>query len=881
MAAELSENFVPRVLGSMALRPGWKYLGNTASNNQAVYIPFVFSTSDTALVELTNDLMRVWVSDTLVTRTSVSTAITNGNMTAHVVFVLSNWTDASEAGCAIAYLPPGGMQLGANGTNNAIGYQLVTVAAGDVGKEHALRITIGGYPTAGYIYNGPVKLRVGSTLHGDEYINETSLGEGVHSLAFTPTGNFYVEFKSNSQHLVTVLNCNIEAAGVMTIPTSYTTANLPYIRHDESADVIFLACSGARPMKIERRATHSWSFVYYKPETGPFQTQNVTPITLTANAITGDIVLTASKNLFYSNMIGQLVSHSSVGQVVTKTAGALNDVTPAIRVTGIGATRNFSITITSLTASGDTVKLQYSFDNVTWYDVAGKSWTTDQATTYTDGLDNQIVYYQLICSVYVAATAPVMGMSIATGTIRGIAEITQYNSATSVNAKVLSPLGGTNATDTWQLGSWSDRRGWPTAVKLHDGRLWWLGQGTIIGSQSDIYDGFDETDIGDGGPINRSIGSGPVDTINWGLSSFELTVGAQGAEISVRSDSLGSPLTPTNFNIKTVSTQGSAAVSPVKVDQTGMFVQRSGIKIYQLSAYNPYMPAAAPIDLTTICPEYGSPGIVKLVVQRQPDTRLHAIRSDGTVMMGVFDPNEQVLCWVNIITDGVIEDAVILPSQSGVIEDQVYYSVKRTINGATSRMLEKWALETECRGGTLNKQADSFTIYSGAATTTITGLSYLEGKQVCVWADGKDYSPGATGSQTLYTVTGGQITLGTAVSNAIIGLPYTGKWQSAKLGLTVNGTVLSAKKNMSALGLVCAYFHPKGLQYGNTFDSMFDMPAIEQGIAINPDTVRTEYDEQPFFLDGGWTTDLRLCLQAQAPRPVTLMGAMCDSEVSP
>jgi len=31
--------------------------------------------------------------------------------------------------------------------------------------------------------------------------------------------------------------------------------------------------------------------------------------------------------------------------------------------------------------------------------------------------------------------------------------------------------------------------------------------------------------------------------------------------------------------------------------------------------------------------------------------------------------------------------------------------------------LEKWAKETECRGGTLNKQADAFLTYSGASTT--------------------------------------------------------------------------------------------------------------------------------------------------------------------
>jgi len=52
------------------------------------------------------------------------------------------------------------------------------------------------------------------------------------------------------------------------------------------------------------------------------------------------------------------------------------------------------------------------------------------------------------------------------------------------------------------------------------------------------------------------------------------------------------------------------------------------------------------------------------------------------------------------------------PGRDRSTEDQVYYVVNRTINGATVRYLEKWAKETDCRGGTLNKQADAFIIFT-------------------------------------------------------------------------------------------------------------------------------------------------------------------------
>ena len=78
LSAETMVNWMPRNLGSMMLRPGNAYLGTSASNNKARHIPFVYSSSDKAIVELTTGLMRVWVSDALVTRVAVTSAVTDG-----------------------------------------------------------------------------------------------------------------------------------------------------------------------------------------------------------------------------------------------------------------------------------------------------------------------------------------------------------------------------------------------------------------------------------------------------------------------------------------------------------------------------------------------------------------------------------------------------------------------------------------------------------------------------------------------------------------------------------------------------------------------------------------------------------------------------------
>jgi hypothetical protein len=154
MAAQTQTNWMPRVLGSMMLRPGLQYLGATYTNSAARYLRFLFATDDTALLELTDSLMRVWIDDALLTRPAVTSAITNGTFTANIV----GWTDDDEAGAVSQWAVGGYMQLTGDGSARAIREQQVTVAGGNVGVEHGIRIVI---------LRGPVYVRIGSTSGGD------------------------------------------------------------------------------------------------------------------------------------------------------------------------------------------------------------------------------------------------------------------------------------------------------------------------------------------------------------------------------------------------------------------------------------------------------------------------------------------------------------------------------------------------------------------------------------------------------------------------------------------------------------------------------------------------------------------------------------------
>src|SRR5882672_5233755 len=79
LASECQVNWTPIVMGPMMLRPGLIYVGEVASDNPCGLVDFIYSKTDTALLELTNLTLRVWINDALISRVSVGTTVADPN----------------------------------------------------------------------------------------------------------------------------------------------------------------------------------------------------------------------------------------------------------------------------------------------------------------------------------------------------------------------------------------------------------------------------------------------------------------------------------------------------------------------------------------------------------------------------------------------------------------------------------------------------------------------------------------------------------------------------------------------------------------------------------------------------------------------------------
>lgn len=848
LSAETQTNWMPRVLGSMSLRNGTRLIRETRNNLPAVHLSFVYSISDTAVLELTDYAMRVAINDVIISRPDVDTLVTNGDF----ITDLSGWTDSDESGAASTWSATVAMSLLGTGLNYAIRDQQVTVALADRGVEHALEIVV---------KRGTMALSIGTALGGTTLVSAMKLREGAHSIAFTPTtASVYVRLAANDTTAVLVDSCQIAMPGDMVLTTPWAESDLSDIRADQSGDVTFTADGGSRQQRIERQAPRSWSVVSYFAEDGPFRSENLTTIRMSVAALSGSTTLTASRDFFTASNVGSLFRLASAGQTVLSTLVAEDNYTSYIRVTGVGAGRSFAITLTGTWVG--TLTLQRSVTEPgDWTTVT--TYTAGTNTTYDDTLANQVIYYRIGFRTGAFTSGSVAASLIySSGTIEGIGIVTGYTNAKNVSLDVLRDFGSTSLTASWWEGAWSPRRGWPSAVVLHDGRLWWAGKDRIAGSVSDAFDSFDDTVEGDSGPIFRTIGSGPVDTINWLVSLSSMLVGGQGREFVAKASSLDEPLTPTAFTLKTAGTLGSAAIRAVQLDASAVYVHRNGSRVYEISLDGVTYTYTSN-DLTSVVPEIGATGFVRIAVQRVPDTRIHCVRADGTAAILVFDRIEKVTCWVLYETDGAIEDVVITPSVNS--EDVVQYTVARTVNGATKRYFEKWSLDSEAVGAATTVLTDASIEYTGAPTATITGLGAHEGETVVVWGNGKDLGS--------YVVTGAQITLSEAVTYACIGKPYTAQFKSARFA-EASEIALGQNQQIHHVGLLLADTHAQGIRFGQDFAHMDSLPQMEEGVQVDQDSIWSTYVYDSIPVEGSWTNDTRLCLEASSPRCCTVSAAV-------
>ncbi len=884
LAAEDQTNFFCDAVGRMFLRPGFGHVANTYLSAKGKLIPFIAGSSAAYLIELTPGYMRILdcSTDTIITRPSVSTTIQNGTDFA----ASTGWTLAAKSGQTTA-ISGNKLTLSARAHGGkAVAYQAVSVAGGDQATEHAIRVNVD---------NGPVTFRVGTTAGDDDLVSETSLDTGFHSLAFIPNAaTFYVQLSTSLPRDVVVSKCQIEAAGAMVLPTIWGGNTETYILQTaQSLDILFCACFGNPPQKIERRgdgvsAGRSWSVAYYRVDDGPFSLSRDADIKITPSATEGNITLTASEPYWETGHVGGLVRIYHDGQRLDTYLAAANEFTDTFTVTGINETdyneRDWVWTISGTWVG--TFRWQRSFDGEDsgFHDFrsvtgSGVIDITANAASQTndENDDNAIAWYRGDMAAYTSGELHVVATYDGGGGT-GVARITSRSSSTVVNAEVLTPMKGITGSKDWSLGIWSDYAGYPSGVAFHEGRICWLGDDAFNASVSDAYYSFDENTTGDSGPLFRTIAVGGRNEGRWLLSMTTLFAATDANIAKVGGSSLDEIMTPTNFSAKAVGEVGAEIFQPAKVGQdTAIFVGQSGVALYEIS----YQPNAADYlvsHLTKLTSSFYEDGITGLATQSLPDTRVWVSIDGATSIMIVYDKAESVFATIPVETASGdrFECFATIPGSTG--QDRVYTIAKRLVNGSYEYHIEKLALDIEVKPNAVCKVMDGFVSGTGAHSATISSLDHLEDRTVVAWVDGAPVYDTDGVTPKTFTVSGGQITLPSAPTTGYcVGLAYRARFKSSRLGYAPdNTTAMLLQKKVAGIGFLLSDYVRTGVRFGAEFDNanrpLEYLPAIhtDDGDTHADVVLGVDPDEDTHPFPGDISLDSRYCIEANSPMPMTV-----------
>jgi hypothetical protein len=276
---------------------------------------------------------------------------------------------------------------------------------------------------------------------------------------------------------------------------------------------------------------------------------------------------------------------------------------------------------------------------------------------------------------------------------QGFFKITAVTDSTHATAVVQSKLSATTATNVWSEGAWSKKHGFPSKIALFEGRLYYArtpsNPRNVYGSHPYAYEDFTPAVNNEAsGAINIELAAsaaGDGSAIQWMNGANVLIAGTYGSEFVIRGGDSG--ITPSTVTANAKTNWGSEPIQPPTLGSLVYFVQRTGKKVRQFS-YDYTLDTYKAIDVSLYSEHLLESPIVAVAYQKAPDSVVYCLRTDGKVAALTIETEQQVQAWSLLEFDGFVESVETVPSYNGEY-DEVYFIVRRVINGQTVRYVER------------------------------------------------------------------------------------------------------------------------------------------------------------------------------------------------
>lgn len=306
----------------------------------------------------------------------------------------------------------------------------------------------------------------------------------------------------------------------------------------------------------------------------------------------------------------------------------------------------------------------------------------------------------------------------------GRAVISAFTSGTEVSADVVGAnLSGTGAESEWVIEEpvWSSTRGWPRSGTFYQQRLYFGGSksrpNTVWGSKLSGFFDFDLATGADADAIEFTIDDDQVNAIEGIFGGRTLQIFSQSAEYFAPLIA-DQTLTPGNIKLERATRHGSSRIKPISSDGATIFVEQSGQVVREyvfLDVEQSYIS-----DDISYVSEHLINSPKRIALQKSqtnlPGEYSYFVNDNGTIAVLNRRRSQSFIAWSLWETEGLYEDVA-------VVGNDVYVLVKRTINSATVRYLEKFSYDYYTDAGILLTDTE---------TTSWSGLGHLEAATVSV-----------------------------------------------------------------------------------------------------------------------------------------------------
>lgn len=339
-----------------------------------------------------------------------------------------------------------------------------------------------------------------------------------------------------------------------------------------------------------------------------------------------------------------------------------------------------------------------------------------------------------------------------------------------------------------------------------------------------------------------------------------LTAAAEWRVTSVNSDAI----TPTSISVKPQSYVGANNVQPVIVNNNILYAASRGGHLREM-AYSFQAGGYITGDLSLRAPHlFDGFDIVDMAYSKAPQPLVWSVSSSGKLLGLTYVPEQQLGALHQHDTDGLFESCCVVAEGS---IDVLYVIVKRTINGASTRYVERMASRLLTSDPADAFFVDSGATYSGAAATVISGLSWLEGKTVSVLGNGAVFPQ--------KVVVGGSITLEQACTKVQIGLPITADVQTLPLSAQLQDGSFGQGhvKNVNKVWL--RVYKSSGVFVGPSVDRLVQFKQrTTEAYGAPPALISTEIE---ILLEPSWQQGGQIYVRQSDPLPLTLVSMTVEA----